>query len=322
MTPAKRLPSAVPEHQRWTPPPTEAAQTRMRLLGDAIVFACAGMQNTTTRHAVTLLCSLDGQALHASTPSTTVAGQVLLIAPMAAKTICALDCPLVLVDIEPAHPRYRHFTRPGTAELQALDTDHCQPLRAMAQAFAAGQLHGQAVDASVRAAVDALAKRQASPGTLDARIRQLMGLLDENPCAELTELAPQVGLSPHHASRLFAQVLGLPLRRYALAVKIRAAASFMGSGLPLTQIAQAAGFVDSAHFSKVWVQCYGAPPSHFFNPAKVHVDQTDQPDWLLWYLAQRDGNLPPPAAGAQSPWVHRQRKLRAPRLRAAGSTAP
>ena len=91
----------------------------------------------------------------------------------------------------------------------------------------------------------------------------------------------------------------------------------MGSGLALTQIAQAAGFVDSAHFAKVWAQNYGAAPSRFFDTASTHIDQTDQPDWLLWYLAQRDRDLPPPAPGAQTPWVHRRRTPRTPRLRTA-----
>jgi AraC-like DNA-binding protein len=123
----------------------------------------------------------------------------------------------------------------------------------------------------------------------------------------------------HHASRLFHQGLGLPLRRYALSIKIRAAASFMGSGLSLTQIAQAAGFVDSAHFAKVWSQCYGAAPSRFFDTGCTHIDQADQPDWLLWYLAQRDRDLPPPAADAQTPWVQPRTPARHARTAASAS---
>lgn len=54
------------------------------------------------------------------------------------------------------------------------------------------------------------------------------------------------------------------MRQYALAVKIRRAALFFGSGLPLTHIAQAAGFTDSSHFARVWQRCYGAAPSRYF----------------------------------------------------------
>ncbi|HNK06469.1 MAG TPA: helix-turn-helix domain-containing protein [Giesbergeria sp.] len=301
----------------WTAAPPGQPQARVRLLGDAIVFACPGMRNTTQRHAATLLCSTDGQALQARCQGHTVQAPALLIAPMACKTVDALDRPLLLIDLEPGHPQYRHFQALAAPGVQALHGAPCAALQDLGRAFAAGRLQGQAVDAQVREAVAATARQLPQPAPLDPRVRKLMCLLDEDPGAALERLAPLLGLSAHHASRLFHQGLGLPLRRYALSIKIRAAASFMGSGLALTQIAQAAGFVDSAHFAKVWAQNYGAAPSRFFDTASTHIDQTDQPDWLLWYLAQRDRDLPPPAADAQTPWVHRRRTPRAPRPRTA-----
>lgn len=306
-----------PARSVWTAAPAGQPQARVRLLGDAIVFACPGMRNTTQRHAATLLCSTDGQALQARCQGHTVQAPALLIAPMACKTVDALDRPLLLIDLEPGHPHYRHFQALAAPGVQALQGAPCAALQDLGRAFAAGRLQGQAVDAQVREAVAATVHQLPQPKPLDPRVRKLMCLLDEDPGAVLERLAPSLGLSAHHASRLFHQGLGLPLRRYALSIKIRAAASFMGSGLALTQIAQAAGFVDSAHFAKVWAQNYGAAPSRFFDTANTHIDQTDQPDWLLWYLAQRDRDLPPPAPGAQTPWVHRRRTPRTPRLRTA-----
>ncbi len=291
----------------WTPAAGGGPQARVRLMGDAIVFACPGMQNLTVRHAVTVLCATGPQPLHVRCNGQMVAGQVLLIRPMAHKTIHAIDQPLVLADLEPAHPQYRRLHAPGAPPVQALDARTSAPFLDMARAFATGRLQGRALDASARQAIDALAQPFAVPAPLDPRVRRLMCQLDEDPGAELGGLAGALDLSPHHASRLFGQGLGLPLRRYVLSVKIRAAASFMGSGLALTQIAQAAGFVDSAHFSKVWVQCYGASPSQFFDGNRTHIDMADQPDWLLWYLARRDSDLPPPASSVQTPWIHRHR---------------
>lgn len=305
----------------WTVAPPGQPQARVRLLGDAIVFACPGMRNTTQRHAATLLCSTDGQALRATCQGRTVEAPALLIAPMVCKTVEALGRPLLLIDLEPSHPHYRHFQALAVPGIQALQGAQGAALQDLGRAFAAGQLQGQAVDAQVREAVAATVRQLQQPAPLDPRTRKLMCLLDEDPGAELERLAPLLGLSAHHASRLFHQGLGLPLRRYALSIKIRAAASFMGSGLSLTQIAQAAGFVDSAHFAKVWSQCYGAAPSRFFDTGCTHIDQADQPDWLLWYLAQRDRDLPPPAADAQTPWVHRRRTPRAPRPRTAASAS-
>lgn len=303
----------------WTLPPDGGPRARMRLLGDAIVFACPGMENTTVRHAATVLCATGPQPLRATCGGQTVAGRVLLVRPMACKTIQALGQPLVLVDLEPTHPQYRRLQGAGLPEVQALDSEGCTGFLDMARAFAAGDLQGRALDEGVRAAVDAVAGRFPARAPLDPRVRRLMCLLDEDPGAELDRLARHLDLSPHHASRLFGQGLGLPLRRYALSIKIRAAASFMGSGLALTQVAQAAGFVDSAHFAKVWTQCYGAPPSQFFPAGATHIDTTDQPDWLLWYLARRDSELPPPPPEAQTPWIHR-RSAQCGRPRGAGAT--
>ncbi|HCE29186.1 MAG TPA: hypothetical protein DET46_10905 [Comamonadaceae bacterium] len=303
----------------WTPAADGAPQARVRLMGDAIVFACPGMQNITVRHAATVLCATGSQPLHVRCDGQTIAGQVLLIRPMAHKTIHAIDQPLVLIDLEPTHPQYRRLNALGAPPVQALDTGVAQPFLHMARAFAAGRLQGRELDSRARQAIDALAQPFPAPAPLDARVRQLMCLLDENPGAELEQLVRPMDLSPHHASRLFGQGLGLPLRRYVLSIKIRAAASFMGSGLALTQIAQAAGFVDSAHFSKVWTQCYGASPSQFFGGGRTHIDMADQPDWLLWYLARRDSDLPPPSSGVQTPWIHRQR-ARSGVPKAAGAT--
>lgn len=302
----------------WTPPADGGPRARVRLLGDAIVFACPGMENTTVRHAATVLCATGAQPLHATSDGQTVAGQVLLVRPMASKTIQALGQPLVLVDLEPTHPQYRRLQAPGAPGVQALDASGCAGFLDMARAFAAGRLQGRALDTGVREAIEAIARRFPARAPLDPRVRRLMSLLDEDPGAELERLARQLDLSPHHASRLFGRSLGLPLRRYALSIKIRAAASFMGSGLALTQVAQAAGFVDSAHFAKVWAQCYGAPPSQFFPAGAAHIDMADQPDWLLWYLARRDSDLPPPPPDAQTPWVHRRPARRG---RSGGATA-
>ena len=305
----------------WTPAPPGEPQARVRMLGDAILFACPGMQNTTQRHALTLLYSTTGKLLRASTAGQTAEGTALLIAPMALKTIHALDCPLVLVDVEPSHPRFRTLARPGAPAIQALDTPICAEWAALARAFAQGALQGHAVDSGTHQWLDALARQWPTPAPMDARVATLMGLIDENPGAELEQLAPLLDLSPHHASRLFGRDARIPLRRYALSVKIRAAASFMGSGLALTHIAQAAGFVDSAHFAKVWAQCYGAAPSRFFDAATTHIDTSEQPDWLMWYLARRKQGLPQPLPDAPSPWVHRPRKARS-RAAEPGTTSP
>ncbi len=292
----------------WAKPAPGGAAARVRLMGDSLAFACPGMENTTVRHSVTVMCAIDDKPLAISCDGGMVEGQVLLIQPMARKTVHAIDVPLFLIDLEPTHPQYRRLIAHNAPDVQALNVSACTGFLDMARAFEAGSLRGRAFDVSARQAIDAIAAQFPARPPLTAFVHKLMLMLDEDPGAELDQLVVQLDVSSHHASRLFFQDLGLPLRRYALSVKIRAASSFMGSGLPLTQVAQAAGFVDSAHFAKVWLQCYGASPSQFFHLGPPHLDTADQPDWLLWYMARRDRSqaVPAPLPDAQTPLIHRR----------------
>lgn len=289
----------------FTRPQSEGPLARLRPMGDAAVFACAGMENTTYRHAVTILCSTGTAPLRVECQGQTIEGHVLAIKPMVFKSVRALNQPLVLIDMEPSHPQYRYFHSIQAPGVQVLPQERCPTLLQMARGFETGVLSGAELDRTARIAIDEVAKQFPEPPAMDRRVRQLMYMLAETPGANLDSLAAELGLSAHHASRLFSAGLGLPLRRYVLSCKIRAATSFLGSDRMLTEIAVASGFVDSAHFSKVWTQSYGYPPSQFYNPEQTQVDTTELPDWLVWYLAHRDANLPRRSTGSATPWLYR-----------------
>jgi AraC-like DNA-binding protein len=274
-------------------------------MGDAAVFACAGMENTTHRHAATILCTVDAAPLRVECEGHTVEGHVIAIGPMVLKTIRAMDQSVVLIDMEPSHPQYRYFHGVASPGVQALPQQHCPMLMALASTFGSGALCGAELDRQARKAIDEVARQFPEPPPLDRRVIQLMYMLTESPGASLESLAAALGMSAHHASRLFSNGLGVPTRRYLLSCKIRAATSFLGSGRPLTEIAVASGFVDSAHFSKVWTQNYGSPPSQFYNNEHTQVDTVELPDWLEWYLAHRDANLPRAQTGSSTPWLYR-----------------
>lgn len=274
-------------------------------MGDAALFACAGMENTTHRHAATILCTTGPSPLRVECGGQTVQGRVLVIKPMVLKTVRAMGLPVVLIEMEPSHPQYRYFHAVEAPGVQALAPERCHDLLAMARRFETGALCGAELDRHGRKAIDEVATQFPQPPPLDRRVRQLMYMLAESPASSLDALAAKLGMSAHHASRLFSNGLGLPVRRYQLSCKIRAATSFLGSGRLLTEIAVASGFVDSAHFSKVWTQSYGSPPSQFFCEAQTLVDTTELPDWLEWYLAHRDANLPPARSSSSTPWLYR-----------------
>jgi len=266
---------------RQPDPAAPGPAPRGRLHGDAFSYVCAGWESLACRHAVTLLAALDQPSPVVETACGRVQGRLLLVAPLVERQLRAAGVPLLLLDLEPTHPRYRCFLPvAGPAGVCSLDHLGCEALADVGRAMYRGELCGSALDQAVRAAVRELARHFAQPQELDDRVRWMMTELQNEPSRSLNELSGLLGLSVEYASRLFSSQLGLPLRVYALSCKIRLAARFMGAGQSLTDIAQMAGFADSAHFAKVWTRCYGAPPSNYFPPERTRMDAQALPGWI------------------------------------------
>jgi AraC-like DNA-binding protein len=267
-------------------------RARVRLLGDCYLYGSAGLHSHGCRYAVSLLWATGTAPLVVTTACSRHIGRLLLVPPMLVSTLHAEGVPFVLVGIEPNHPRYPALAKavPGH-EVVTLDTAAHGSLREAVEGFAAGRLAGHALDARVRHGIEAMAAHWPDPGVLDPRVRSMMAELDRHPSRTLTELSLPLRLSPSGASRLFSNQLGLPLRLYALSRKIHAAAAYIGSGKPLTEVAQIAGFVDSAHFAKVWARCYGGPPSAYFSRSQIAMDNDGLPDWADWTRARHAATL-------------------------------
>lgn len=118
-------------------------------------------------------------------------------------------------------------------------------------------------DGALKALAVALIARLAGQGigapVLDPRIEQAMafasGRLDR--AVSLRDLSALVGLSPGRTRHLFVEQTGLSLRTYLLWLRLgRAVESFAG-GASLTHAAHAAGFADSAHFSRTFRRMFG-----------------------------------------------------------------
>ncbi|MBL4905250.1 MAG: helix-turn-helix transcriptional regulator [Flavobacteriaceae bacterium] len=75
------------------------------------------------------------------------------------------------------------------------------------------------------------------------------------------ELAKSVFLSTSRFSHLFKEQIGIPLRRYILWCRILEALRGVLEGHNLTTSAHAAGFSDSAHFSRTFSEMFGVTPS-------------------------------------------------------------
>jgi AraC-like DNA-binding protein len=84
---------------------------------------------------------------------------------------------------------------------------------------------------------------------------QVDALLDGKVRA--ADVAAHVALSLSQLERLFAAHVGLPVRRLARWRRLRLALKLAIGGQLLTDAAHAAGFADSAHFSRVMREMFG-----------------------------------------------------------------
>jgi len=78
----------------------------------------------------------------------------------------------------------------------------------------------------------------------------------------LDDLSSMVGLSPHHFARAFQQSLGMPPHQYLLRRRLDHVEKMLrDTQLPLSQIAQVAGFSDQSHLARHFRRVTGMSPS-------------------------------------------------------------
>ena len=110
---------------------------------------------------------------------------------------------------------------------------------------------------------------------IDPRIEAVMNLLQEKYLSEklsITEIARHACLSESRLIHLFTKQVGIPLRRYVLWLRLSTAIRMAIQGTSLTEAAHAAGFADSAHFSRTCRSMYGISPSDCHNTPFIQVN--------------------------------------------------
>lgn len=117
-----------------------------------------------------------------------------------------------------------------------------------------------------------------SPGTPpDARLEQLKALARAaEGSVRLTELAGRVGLSTGRLTHLFTRSEGIPFKRWLLWDRLLRTVDRLAAGDDLTTAAHAAGFADSAHFSRSFRAHFGIAPSSVFRSRSVQVERCPQ----------------------------------------------
>lgn len=97
------------------------------------------------------------------------------------------------------------------------------------------------------------------PEVLDPRVRRIVGWAPgqlHRPLS-LADAARLVGLSRSRARHLFVAQTGLPFRTWLLWTRLTRALGAYAEGASLTDAALAAGFADSAHFSRTFRSMFG-----------------------------------------------------------------
>lgn len=95
----------------------------------------------------------------------------------------------------------------------------------------------------------------------DPRVRRIVDYVAahiEEPL-DLARAAENIHLSPSRLRHLFVEQTGLAFKTYVLWRRLMRAVRRYGEGASLTEAAHAAGFADSAHFSRTFKRSFGLP---------------------------------------------------------------
>ena len=136
----------------------------------------------------------------------------------------------------------------------------------------AGPLYGQSLSVALahylvrRFAVRTTPDRKYRNGMPAVRLNRVLDFMRQN-CGQETrlwELANLAGMSPHYFCELFKKSTGISPYQYSLRCRMDRAKEFLRSPqFTVQQVAEATGFADQSHFSKVFRRLVGLTPVQF-----------------------------------------------------------
>ena len=211
-------------------------------------------------HAIQITASLSG-ALSLTAGGETLSARVLAVAADAMHRFEAHGL-LAFLFVEPESRLGRGLTESllGERNVVAIDRPELaaalEPLRATFEA----PLGQDALLRTGQAAVELLVPA-ATPRLPDPRVQKILEHVASNLNQPLDFAAASQGihLSPSRLRHLFVEQTGLAFRTYVLWLRLVRAVQIYSGGASLTEAAHAAGFSDSAHFSRVFRRTFGLP---------------------------------------------------------------
>lgn len=162
----------------------------------------------------------------------------------------------------------------GAEDLRVLSKDligeHRTRLRTLLETSKLGLREAKGTCSALLAALVQESPRPA----MDYRVRRAIARIDEalEEPPTLEALASELNVSSSRLRHMFREQVGLPLSRYVLWMRLRAALLRALEGKSMAESAQAAGFSDSAHFTRTCRQMFGLPPTAFAPVDQVFVE--------------------------------------------------
>jgi AraC family transcriptional regulator len=175
-----------------------------------------------------------------------------------------LDETAHLADVE-LRPNLSFQDRHIVAILRALHAD-------LEDGSPAGPLYGQSLSVALahyfirRYAVRTTHDPEYRNGMPAVRLNRVLDFMRQNYAKEtrLWELANLAGMSPHYFCELFKQSTGISPYQYSLRCRMDRAKEFLRSPqFTVRQVAEATGFADQSHFTKVFRRMVGVTPLQF-----------------------------------------------------------
>jgi AraC-like DNA-binding protein len=118
-------------------------------------------------------------------------------------------------------------------------------------------------DGGVPSLLPTRARAQRRHAEIVARVQELLASRFREPL-RLEELAVETGCSRFHLLRIFRRAVGVPIHRYQVRLRLRAAIERLADGeRDLSAVALGLGFADHAHFTRAFSREFGTTPSAF-----------------------------------------------------------
>jgi len=213
-----------------------------------------------SHHAIQITVSLAG-SLKLATEDQAIAAPAIAVAADARPRFEA-DGVIVFVFVEPeshaGRALHEALFREGPLAEFALDT--VLPALAPLPATFDAKLDTERLLHAGEEALAALVPAEAA-ALPDPRVRRIIDQANANLDQPLNRAAETAGvyLSPSRLRHLFVEQTGLAFKTYVLWLRLVRAPQVYAEGRNLTEAAHAAGFADSAHFSRIFRRTFGLP---------------------------------------------------------------